>query len=213
MSSINSEELNLIPDKQNTKDIKNKPKVVNTNYMSTSKLIDGVYLLILAVMGNFVAETLGCKTQKLLANNMFAKHIIILIVIYFAIDFNDSGAPQSPGIRAKYAFIIWMLFVLFTKMNLYVTGIAFTILTSIYILNEYVKYYEKISKDDKDDNNSNYKQQINYYKSTIDNLVKGLLFTIIGGFSYYAFKQHREHKNNFSIYKFIFGVLKCDSLK
>ena len=41
-------------------------------------IIKGIFLLILAVAGNFVAETLGCKTQKLLSNNMLSKHIIIV---------------------------------------------------------------------------------------------------------------------------------------
>ena len=32
----------------------------------TINTITGIFLLILAVSGNFVAETLGCKSQKLL---------------------------------------------------------------------------------------------------------------------------------------------------
>ena len=44
-------------------------------------IIKGIFLLILAVAGNFVAETLGCKTQKLLSNNMLSKHIIIILTI------------------------------------------------------------------------------------------------------------------------------------
>ena len=46
--------------------------------MDTINLITGIFLLILAVSGNFIAETLGCKTQKLLSENMFAKNIIII---------------------------------------------------------------------------------------------------------------------------------------
>ncbi len=45
--------------------------------ISDSDTIKGIFLLILGVSGNFVAETLGCKTQKLLSENMFAKHFII----------------------------------------------------------------------------------------------------------------------------------------
>ena len=49
----------------------------------------GIFLLILAVAGNFVAETLGCKTQKLLSENMLAKQVVILLILYFAIDFTS----------------------------------------------------------------------------------------------------------------------------
>lgn len=51
--------------------------------------IKGLFLLILAVAGNFVAETLGCKTQKLLSENMLAKHFVIILILYFAIDFTS----------------------------------------------------------------------------------------------------------------------------
>ena len=44
----------------------------------------GVFLLLLAVSGNFIAETLGCKVQKLLTNNMYAKNIIIILITYFS---------------------------------------------------------------------------------------------------------------------------------
>ena len=38
--------------------------------MDIEGLIKGIFLLILAVSGNFVAETLGCKSQKLLTENI-----------------------------------------------------------------------------------------------------------------------------------------------
>ena len=53
-------------------------------------IIKGIFLLILAVAGNFVAETLGCKTQKLLSNNMYAKHVVLLTTIYFCINYTDN---------------------------------------------------------------------------------------------------------------------------
>ena len=54
------------------------------DYFDESK--KGIFLLILAVVSNFIAETMGCKTQKLLNNNMIAKHFVILfidIIIYY----------------------------------------------------------------------------------------------------------------------------------
>ena len=35
--------------------------------------IKGIFLLILAVSGNFVAETFGCRTQQFLRENMDCK--------------------------------------------------------------------------------------------------------------------------------------------
>ena len=36
--------------------------------VNVDEAMKGIFLLILAVAGNFVAETLGCKTQKLFIN-------------------------------------------------------------------------------------------------------------------------------------------------
>ena len=41
--------------------------------------IKGLFLLILAIGGGYTAETLGCKTQKLLSNNMYVKHMYVSI--------------------------------------------------------------------------------------------------------------------------------------
>ena len=49
--------------------------------------IKGIFLLILAIAGSFITETLGCKTQKMLINNMFAKHFVIILILYFTINF------------------------------------------------------------------------------------------------------------------------------
>ena len=42
--------------------------------------IKGLFLLILAVSANFVGNLLGCKTQKLLTENMYAKHIVLIFL-------------------------------------------------------------------------------------------------------------------------------------
>ena len=68
-----------------------------------------IFLLILAVSGNFVAETLGCKTQKLLTENMFAKNIIIILVIYFALGITNKN-NINPLINMYTAIIIWIFF-------------------------------------------------------------------------------------------------------
>ena len=36
-------------------------------------IIDGVFLLFLAISGNFLAETLGCQTQELLTNSKIGR--------------------------------------------------------------------------------------------------------------------------------------------
>ena len=74
-------------------------------------IMKGILLLVLAVAGNFVAETLGCKTQKLLSENMFVKQTIIFIIVYFVINFTNSDDSVHPLKILKTTLSIYILFI------------------------------------------------------------------------------------------------------
>ena len=73
----------------------------------------GLFLLVLAVSGNFLSETLSCQSQKLLTDNMIAKQMIIVLVIYFAIILT-SARGLHPGKALAYAVAIWAGYIMFT---------------------------------------------------------------------------------------------------
>ena len=100
----------------------------------------GVFLLLLAVSGNFIAETLGCKVQKLLTNNMYAKNIIIILITYFSLGLSNGDDAISP---LENALLIWSAFIIFNKMNLTFTLVAFCLLTIKLVLFNYIEYYNK----------------------------------------------------------------------
>ena len=39
-------------------------------------------------MGNYIAETLGCK-MPIITENMFVKNIVVILIIYFVIGFTS----------------------------------------------------------------------------------------------------------------------------
>tara|TARA_B100001758_G_C18339614_1_gene573589 strand:+ start:370 stop:906 length:537 start_codon:yes stop_codon:yes gene_type:complete len=176
------------------------------NHLNEDAIIKGVFLLILSVMGNFIAETLGCRTQKLLSDNMYAKHFVVLILIYFAIGFTNKSSAYNPLVHIKSAFVIWIGFILFTKMEMKFTIIAFIIFIIIYLLNDFKNFYQE--------NNSNQEnnKKIKMVNSSIKMLEKMVLGLLIVGFIIYSSKQYLDRGNNFSILKLIFGSKKCDSI-
>ena len=91
---------------------------------SVETILKATLLLVLSVSGNFLAETLGCQSQKIL-NNMFVKHLLILFMIYFTIDFTQRNADlANPFVNVLKAIAVWILFHFFTHMDLLPTGIA-----------------------------------------------------------------------------------------
>lgn len=167
-------------------------------------IIKGVFLLLLAVSGNFVAETLGCKTQKLLSENMYAKHVVIFAILYFSIGFVSNLKPTHPAEIFKLCLIVYCLFIFFTKMNLTFTIIAFTLLAATYVNYTFMNYYNDTVPDDI--------ALIEKHENIQNMLYMALIGTILVGFSSYYIDHRKEYKNEWSNMIFFFGKNKCKSL-
>ena len=168
-------------------------------------IIKGIFLLILAISGNFVAEVLGCKTQQLLSENMIAKHSIIFMILFFTINFVDSGTQKAPIDIFKIAICIHILLLLFTKMNIYFTITCFVLLFIIYISFVYIDYYNQ--------DKLKHKHRIEQIRKIQPMLYKLVGILIIVGFVIYFKKQYTDHAKTWSTFKFIFGITKCKSLQ
>ena len=167
--------------------------------------IRGVFLLILAIMGNFTAETLGCRSRKLLTDNMIVKHLVSIFILYFSIGI-FSKKQVDPIETVKTTVKIYLMFILFSRMNITFTIIVFLLLATNYIIWNYIDYF-KSKEDDK-------------YKSKIDNLVKlqnnifyVILVLILIGFILYTREQYGFYKKDWSTVKFLFGTKGCKSMQ
>ena len=166
---------------------------------SMNIMIKGVLLIFLAMSGNFLAELLGCRTQKLLSQNMWAKHIILLFSIYFAMGLVEDINPYQ---NIADTFFIWVLFLLFTKTTVTFTILILISLGSFYMFQNFYKYYDT--------------------KGVISDILKDrllkvkklfltvIIMLIIIGFILYSRKQFLHRRGTFSIIHLIFGTLTCD---
>ena len=165
----------------------------------------GLFLLLLTVSGNFIAETLGCSTRKLLSENQLLKQAILLFLIYFTINLTRDDNKEDPLNKIKSALFVWIFFIIFTKMNIYFTGLVFFLLTIIYILNNYKKHYENIKESRE---NKELIKKLEKYMKILEILM--ILFLIIGFITYFL-KQKKEQKQ-FNYLYFLFGKRKCKHL-
>ena len=158
----------------------------------------GMFWLWLAVSGNFVAETLSCKTQKLLNGNMYAKQFLTFAILYFVTGFIDTS-NKNPLEHLKLSAIIWIMFLLFNKMHLIPTVISFILVCVSYLMNDYSSYYEQIG-----DIETSKK-----YKYMSEILLKLNIAFITVSFIVYSVAKYKEYKGEFNILKFILGNAKC----
>ena len=176
----------------------NKHTVYNYN-----PIVKGVVLLILCVAGNFVAEMLGCKTQMLLSNNMMAKHIITLAIIYFAIDFSSGETITYHPIESlKISLCIYILFIMFVRLDNLYSGTVFIILIFSYFINNYIAYCDSMGM----------KEKSMKLQSVRKVLFIWMVIIIIIGYTKYYTRQRVEKGSNWSTSKFIFGTTRCNYL-
>jgi len=190
--------------------------ITNKNKLLVESLgiIDGLFLLFLAISGNFLAETLGCQTQELFTNSIIAKQIMTFFIIYFTIDFSDADI-EEPSMKLTKAGFVYFFFLLFTKMDLKPTVLVFILLFGIYISNSYKKYYEaKFKQNDKPSKEEKTAQseKIESMEQTQQTLMGIVVVIIVAGFFMYYREKQVEYKDTFDFKKFIFGVVKCKGM-
>ena len=166
---------------------------------SINIMVKGVLLVFLTMSGNFFVELLGCQTQKLLTENMWAKHAILLFSIYFAM-----GVVQNlnPYRNILDTILIWIMFLFFTKTTPLFSILIFLNLVVFYIFKNFTKYYEKEGR---------ISDKLMRRLTKIGKvLIINMILLIIIGFVLYSKKQFVQHRDNFSIFQLVFGTLKCD---
>jgi len=167
-------------------------------------LTEAFFLLFLAVAGNFIAETLGCETQYHLSHNIYLKQLVLLMMIYFTTSFTAAGG-SSPSETLKKTFLLWGIFLMFTKMPPLYTIIVIILAICLYVINNYKKYWgaQKEKKPEK-------MAELEKYEKMLV-IIIGLML-LIGFVTYYKAKRH-EYRHHFVFSKFLFGVEQCHSMR
>jgi hypothetical protein len=186
---------------------------LNNFFKYNPNLLKSILLLVLAVSGNFVGNTLGCKTQYHMTNNMYVKHALLIFITFFTLNYTASE-NENPSMQILRAFIIWVCYLLFTKQNITFTGLSAGILILTYVIDTFSSYYTKISEDKElgekvKKENKEKADTLNKFKNYS---FKAGILTIIIGFSLYFREKYTEYGNDFNILTFIFGKTTCKSL-
>jgi uncharacterized membrane protein SpoIIM required for sporulation len=193
----------------------------NTN--NSHVFIKALFLLLLSISGGFTSKTLGCGTQKAF-QNITSRHIILFALIYFTLDISDDDdktGPLHPYEQLKQSVIMYICFILFTKMNFFFTMGSFALLCASYILGNHIKHIDwyiqnlkdKKKKDEDDANKINEYEILNAqskkYQTYANYISVGIL--IVGSLSY-LLKKKKEYGSRFSYITFFQGVSNCEGL-
>lgn len=158
-----------------------------------------IFVLYLIISGNFLANLFGCRTQEALGNNMFLKHLLGFMTMYFFVVLVDSNSKlsDSPQTQLLYTMLFYIIFIMTTRMD-YKWWIVFIIgLSLIYILEVY-----KGHKKTKEEDSKKYEEYQRYLTYFI-----GLVILI--GFIIYYGRKKLEYSENFDHLTFLLGKTSC----
>lgn len=158
-----------------------------------------IFVLYLIISGNFLANLFGCRTQEALNTNMWLKHLLGFMTMYFFVVLVDSKSKWSDSPRTQMLFtaLFYVIFVFTTRMD-YKWWLAFIIgLCIIYVLQVY-KDHDKTEEEEK--------KQLETYQKYLIYCVAGI---ILLGFLIYYGRKKAEYGANFDHTVFLLGKTNC----
>jgi hypothetical protein len=160
-----------------------------------------IALFILYVFGLSSASSLfGCRL-KLLQSNIYFKHLATFgYILFISIYANQAFAASSFWQLFGYALLLYLGFIMTTRIHYVMLFIVLVLLMVVYVFG--IK--EKNTTDEEE--KSRLKQQQLY-------AAYGVALTTAVGVVHYYLKQRAQKKDKFTLMKFIFGGVKCDSAK
>jgi len=178
-----------------------------------------IIICFIIISGNTVTHLLSCQTQKFLKDNVYIKHVIgfLLIFIFIMLEGGWSFDEELQNRESvnwtngntfdtlAFTFILYILFIITSKMRLIPNMTLLFLLLLIYILNSQREFLYKR-------NVIHYKDNIrfNYYIYGLSIIT--LLIAIAGVYDYYNY-QKIQYGDKFDSFIFWMSTKYCKGLE
>jgi len=182
------------------------------NFRSLQK---GILFFYLILLGNYTAELLGCKVQRLFDNNQFAKHVVGFISLYFFVFMNeDVTQDMNPGSVLLISVAMYLWFVVSAKMDDMIWFTSLVLLFLIAVIEVFNKHVESKLKKKREKNKGSSLTGIDkFMRGNGPKIQEIMTYTIVGltiiGLLVYIGMKKMEYKTNWSWYTFFLGVPEC----
>ena len=170
--------------------------------------IESLFIFLLIMSGNFLAELFPCRFQKDLTDIIALKHFFgFLTLLFFVVlqtpleSFNLVDAFKNSG-------VLYLLFLLLINSHHVTFIISMAILTVSYLITLKIKENNAI-----DDNDKERQSRLQTSNDNMERIQSYLHFIIVAviviGFLSYLGSKKAEYKTGFSYFTFIFGKTVC----
>ena len=169
------------------------------DFSGTFDTTNALASMFLWLIFSFLSIMINCDLQRFIRSNPLFFHLIGLLAFFFLFTLLDSNNTSSIGIIWIKTIFIYLLFLCLIKSKWYFIIPVLGLLLIDQTIKKDIAF--KKNRDPTQDLSINKKisQYINIF----------IIVLIIIGTIHYMFLQKKQHKDNFSLFKFFFIVKNC----
>lgn len=178
-------------------------KLLNTGSTNIAKLA----IFILIIGGNYANDTISCGLRQIIKDNMIVKHILGVLIVLIFIGFSQEDIVIIDKIKLSLLLYVWYIFIMRSPTAITITVICLIII--LYILQEYIKDYEKEINNTKSTKGVDTKDV--QFKILYLSKIRNFLFFIsiilsVFGFVIFWMKNKHTYGKQFSLYYLLLGT-------
>ena len=167
-----------------------------------------IFIFILIISANFLAELFPCRLQDALRSNMYLKHLFGLFTMIIFVVLSSGIENKNIFTTVYLSGFLYILFILITKCQIYSFFIILFLLGITYVVNLLKQHEIENTNKESTEQKSN-KEQINIYDTILFVAYILILFFIIVGIILYMGEKKIEYKKNFNYITFFIGKSIC----
>lgn len=167
----------------------------------------GLLSVCLLVVANYASQTLGYSTRRFLERSMLVKYALVFVFIYCTLrlfapagadeeraggDEERAGALEAPH-QLGVSVVLWIFFVLFTRMGARFTAAVSCMLLGTFVLSEFRPYFGE----------RGHAAVAKYVGVAHTALAYAIVATVLLGFALNVRRHRRELGARFSLYGFM----------
>jgi len=171
-----------------------------------------IFIFMLIISGNFLAELFPCRIQKMLKENIYVKHLVGFLTLFF---FGVLTIPDLANIGGIInSFLLYLIFVITANVDYKIWIVLFVLYAIMYLLHLIKQDYTKIKDGTKKMHTSNEVTIFNKINIEHINKIQALVITLISvltivGFIIYMGEKKLEYGKKFKYSIFFTGKTNC----
>jgi len=169
------------------------------DFSGTFDTTNALASMFLWLIFGFLSIMINCDLQRFIRNNPLFFHLIGLLAFFFLFTLLDTNNTSSVGVIWIKTVFIYLLFLCLIKSKWYFIIPVLCLLLIDQTIKKDISF--KQNKDTNVDISIN--KKISHYINIL------IIVLIIIGTIHYMILQKKQHKENFSLFKFFFIVKQC----